>query len=195
MNSKTPLILQNWLYIKSKPDLKIIGKCGQYSCHRIIILCLSPYFQRLLEYKNQLTDGFYTLDMTDISTLSLLSIINFAYKSSIEINEDNVEDLMISADKYNILSILNRCEQFLWQSIDTDNCFDYYMLAHFYNCDRLKARIKQFIFVRRLIGGWKNGLPPDYDTTNNRKKFLPQWEVTDEDVMKEWQRRRDSKSE
>ena len=130
-----------------------------------MILCLSPYFQKLFHYREKSSDGYYRLDMRDVPDFILVSIINYAYSGQIDITEDNIEDLIITADKYNIISIMNRCEQFLSQRLTQNNCLETYLLSHYYNCHQLKNRTVRFIIQNKVLTQ-QNGHSLDEESLN-----------------------------
>ena len=157
------------------PDLIVAGNVGEYKVHRIVILCLSPYFQKLFHYRSQSRDGYYRIDMNDVSDSSLVSIINFAYNGWIDITDDNVEELVITADKYNIIPIIKRCQHYLWLRLDSENCFEIYLLSYFYNCYELMAKTEDYIIDNKLLDQIKDD--------SFQKKF------TIERVLYEWHKR------
>ena len=120
------------IFINIAPDLVIVGKESECKVHRISFLCLSPYFQTLFRYDcRQDSNGYYTLNMKELSQPVLYQILNYACYGRIDVNHSNVSDLLIAGDMFNIKVIIVICEQFLERNLDSDNCFETYLLAHY----------------------------------------------------------------
>ncbi len=146
-----PPVLKGPKFINAKTDLIIIGKICEYRVHRIVILCISPYFQTFFRYNSSFSEGYYRIDLKDIPNYILIEIINYAYNGKIDISEDNAEDLLTIADKYNIIGIVKMCAIFLWERIDSQNSIKTYLLAHYYNCQQLESTVESFIRENKII--------------------------------------------
>lgn len=103
-----------------QPDLIIIGSEKHHHVHTMPLACISPYFQKLIQYKNyrMTTDGMYQINMNDTPDWAIEMIIEFAYFGKVKIeSQQQAEQLMVYADKYNIVGIIQMCHDVLNKSV------------------------------------------------------------------------------
>lgn len=121
-----------------------------FHVHKLVIMCISPYFQKLFHYsKSPLANApslvVEKINLPGLSHHILNSIVNYAYSGHLKPNEDDIEDLIAAADKYNIPGIIKVCTDFLENRLNETNCFGMYMFASSYHCDELKKAAEMFI--------------------------------------------------
>ena len=139
-------------FLNIKPDLIVVGKETEFLVNRINLLCISPYFQTILRYEClRDSDGYYRLDMSEVSAWVLAEILNYAKYGRVDVNENNVIELLTTSDKYNIRAIIQICQYFLQENLNSQNCLETYLLAHYYNCQDLKILATDFIFAFKLV--------------------------------------------
>ena len=147
-----PKVLLDPKHVSVKPDLIVLSTNGQHISYRILFLCLSPYFQTVLGLSPlPAKDGFYRIDLKDVDSSVADLIMRYASCGRIHVNQDNVCDLLIVADRYNITAIINICQQYLHQNLDPSNCLETYLLAHYYNCEDLKKLVANYIRINQLL--------------------------------------------
>ena len=103
-----------------QPDLIIIGSEKYHHVHTISLACISPYFQKLIQYHKyrMTTDGMYQINMNDTPDWVIEIIIEFAYFGKVKIeSQQQAEQLMVHADKYNIVGIIQMCHDVLNESV------------------------------------------------------------------------------
>ena len=209
MIKKSPFLI-NKLLIHAPPDLCLITTdqdgTKKFFVHKIILMCISPYFQKVIQYKNGLADknsicdckieevknahqadesepnpsiansnsstntinkpsedsdkqliqtcrkankkiekDCLTLKLPGLNDKILSVIINYAYNGRIQLSNDNVQDLIIASDMYNIPALVNLCTNFLIQSLTIYNSIGIYLFAKEYNLSKLIDRSEKFI--------------------------------------------------
>lgn len=144
--------LSDPIFINVKPDLILMSRESEHRFHRISVLCLSPYFQTVSRLNSgNGKDGLHRIDMRDVDSWVADLVIRFAAYGRLEINDDNVKDLLPVADRYNMKAIVNLCQRYLFRNLNRINCFETYLLAHYYNCDDLKKSVANYVRINRLL--------------------------------------------
>ncbi|CAJ0921500.1 unnamed protein product [Ranitomeya imitator] len=85
----------------------IVIKVGdvEFNAHKIILCGCSPYFRALLTNGwNNSEEKAY--EISGISPEIMNFILEYAYTRTVPINADNVENLFIAADYFNILDLI-----------------------------------------------------------------------------------------
>lgn len=214
---KSPILINKFL-IHAPPDLCLVTEQNgikKFFVHKVILMCISPYFQKMIQYKNGLSNknsvcdcknlinnnlttnstnnsivsnsiattsksttskatsisklrsdeessgrrliqtckkanriidkNFLILKLPQISDKVLGIIINYAYNGKIRLNNDNVQDLIVASDMYNIPALVNLCTKFMIQNLTIFNAIGIYLFAKEYNFSRLINLSKKFI--------------------------------------------------
>jgi hypothetical protein len=81
--------------------------------HRIILTMLSDYFILLFKYEGGFEKPAIEFDENMITGECLERIVDYSYSGKINITKDNVCDLLLAADYFDIRFIKTECETFL----------------------------------------------------------------------------------
>ena len=81
--------------------------------HRIVLTMLSDYFTLLFKYEGGFDKPAIEFDENMITGECLESIVDYSYSGKISITKDNVCDLLLAADYFDIRFIKTECEKFL----------------------------------------------------------------------------------
>ncbi|XP_070566087.1 kelch-like protein 10 [Ptychodera flava] len=112
-------------------DVVISADDQEFPAHRNILSACSPYFRALF------TNGMYEsliplVKIPGVSARIMNQIIDYAYTRDVIITEDNVVDLVVAADQFHILGILDQCVDFLVARLSPDNCIGIRKFAQCY---------------------------------------------------------------
>ena len=88
--------------------------------HRIILTMLSDYFILLFKYEGGFEKPAIEFDENMITGECLESIIDYSYSGKINITKDNVYDLLLASDYFDIRFIKTECDKFL-QDLQNDD--------------------------------------------------------------------------
>jgi len=88
--------------------------------HRIILTMLSDYFTVLFKYEGGFEKPAIEFDENMITGECLESIVDYSYSGKINITKDNVYDLSLAADYFDIRFIKTECEKFLQDLQNSD---------------------------------------------------------------------------
>ncbi|XP_060786504.1 kelch-like protein 10 [Neoarius graeffei] len=125
-------------------DILIKVDGAEFHAHKIILCACSTYFTTLF------TNSCYPPDkheyfIPDISSEMMELIIEYAYTHHANITEENVHELLITADYLAVSSLMNECCMFLKAQLCLENCIGIWCFAHLYLFEKLKQEAFQFI--------------------------------------------------
>ena len=101
--------------------------------------------QACKEANRTVEKGFLTLRLPEISDKVLSIIINYAYNGKIRLNYENVQDVIIASDMYNIPALVAACTEFLTRQLAFPNAIGIYQFARKYSFVQLADQAKHFV--------------------------------------------------
>lgn len=127
--------------------LKDITLCVQgqsLSCHKVVLAAASPYFKAMFTLDlNESKQSHIELHEIDFESVSF--IVDYSYTGSINIHQDNVQNLLGAASLFQILPVQKACAKFLETQVDNSNCIGIFNFAHIHNCDSLRLKAREHI--------------------------------------------------
>ncbi|XP_069816598.1 kelch-like protein 10 isoform X2 [Dendropsophus ebraccatus] len=72
-------------------------------------------------------------------------ILEYAYTHSVKINQDNVENLFIAADYFNIIDLIQVCSEFMMNQLCPENSIGIYKFTEYYHCHELHQKAYMYI--------------------------------------------------
>ena len=119
-------------------DTKIAVGGTTFECHRVVLAAISPFFEAMYLSTMRERDGIVTLGDIDPPTFEV--ILKFIYSGEDVVNEDNADALLRAAVMLQIKCLQQRCEQFMTENIDSENCLAVWKLASIHGCGYLTHR-------------------------------------------------------
>lgn len=98
----------------------------------------SKYFEALLASNFKEANEKRIL-LKNVDGPTLKKIIRYIYIGQVDITGDNVESLLAAASSMELISLEEKCEQFLEERLDDENCLQNLIFADRYNLLKLKA--------------------------------------------------------
>ncbi|CBY19239.1 unnamed protein product [Oikopleura dioica] len=137
-------MMDHFLRNKQLCDVTLICGKRRMAAHKLVLSSLSSYFavmftQDLCE-KNQ-----DEVEIKEVNPDALMWIIRYMYTSHIDIREDNVEDLLITARLLQIEKIVVACCEFLRKQLHPSNCLGIAKFAESQACPELFTASLNFI--------------------------------------------------
>lgn len=83
--------------------------------------------------------------MPDLSPDVTWLIILYAYTSTVPVTSTNVMGLLLAADQYNVLGIVEVCCDFLMEMLSAENCISIWHFSDICYCSQLQEKAFQFI--------------------------------------------------
>ena len=136
--------LESLLDLQELCDVTLRTEDGiSISAHRNVLSVGSPYFRamftgKLIESKNE------TITLKGVTGESLRCIVRFIYSSSIDVNENNVDDLLSTSDLFQMKEITNVCCQFLKEQLHPSNCLGIAAIAGGFSCEELSGEAHKY---------------------------------------------------
>lgn len=118
----------------------------QFPCHRIILASSSPYFQALL------TDGFREnnldlIELHDIESRIFSTLLLYIYSGTIEIDNNNVQDILVASDMFQLGEVVEFCCRYLSISLNETNVIDIWKIADELRLKSLKEEAEHFMIT------------------------------------------------
>lgn len=136
--------LESLLDLQELCDVTLRTEDGiSISAHRNVLSVGGPYFRamftgKLRESKNE------TITLKGVTGESLQCIVRFIYSSSLDVNENNVDDLLGASDLFQMKEITNVCCQFLKEQLHPSNCLGIAAIAGGFSCEELRDEAHKY---------------------------------------------------
>ncbi|XP_077583978.1 kelch-like protein 41a [Stigmatopora nigra] len=117
-------------------------------CHRLILAACSPYFRELYFSEDGREVDKKEVVLEDLDPAVMEGIVNYMYSAEIDINDENVQDILTVASRFQIPSVFTVCVNFLQQKLTMKNCLAIYRLGLMINCPRLAMAARDYIADR-----------------------------------------------
>lgn len=133
-------------------DLTFLIAGVQFPCHRIILASASPYFQALLTHTFK-ENNLNSIELRDIEPEIFSLLLNYIYSGQIELDENNVQDLLIASDMFQLDELVQFCCHYLSISLNEKNVLDIWKISNELQCTNLKMDSEHYILkhFRSLI--------------------------------------------
>jgi len=112
--------------------------------HRLILGARSPVFHAMLQSEMvENINGVIKID--DASVDVVRQMIRYMYIAKIEQDYTKVKELLVLANKYQVLELVNYCSSKIFESLSEDNALEIGMFGEMHNSDILINRCAKFI--------------------------------------------------
>lgn len=144
-------LLQDGLYDLLENDtmvdcvLKIKDK--DFPCHRLVLAACSSYFRAFFKSGVEASKQ-REIVLEDVEPGVMGMILKYLYTSSINVTEQNVQDIFALANMLQIPSIFTVCVSFLQRRLSLSNCLAIFRLGLMLNCPRLAVSARNFACER-----------------------------------------------
>ncbi len=146
--SKDVTLISN--YEKDSSKTKEKGqKDNEIHCHKFILTSRSDVFRAMFSHDHTTESRTNTITIEDTPKEVLQEFVNYLYTDKCEsLTSDCVEDIgdmLRLADKYNVLSLKQHCENRLVQLINSSTVGEIYNLAYFHNCEHVGFAVARYV--------------------------------------------------
>ncbi|XP_014237849.1 speckle-type POZ protein A-like [Trichogramma pretiosum] len=131
---------------KNLSDVKLRSSCGkEIPAHRIVLAAASPVFKAMFNH-DMLENKTQSVDMNDISYDTAVEMLRYIYTGAVKNHEiPFIIDLSAAADKYQLESLKNKCEQILGSKLSAENAIVILKVADKYSMKNLKQKAVDFV--------------------------------------------------
>lgn len=134
------------IFFKSQEFCDVTFTVGntEFHGHKVILAANSPVFEAM--FKTEMTERIEkTVKIQDVDVVTFEAFLTYIYTGSIAKMEEIVEDLLVVADKYQVLSLRNLCETHIADHLDKENAVKYLLVAYLHNFEELKTKALTFV--------------------------------------------------
>lgn len=125
-------ILQEIQSNKKLCDIYIKVRDKTIPCHRLILAMTAPYFHQMLCSENSnIPDSGKAVEviMKELNAETIESVINYLYSGEIAISTDNVENLLICSNLFQLSDVSKACIEFMTLNLSASNVLKFRRIA------------------------------------------------------------------
>uniref|UniRef100_A0A672FM95 BTB domain-containing protein n=1 Tax=Salarias fasciatus TaxID=181472 RepID=A0A672FM95_SALFA len=127
-------------------DAVLIVQDVEFQVHKVIILTffLSLFSCRAL-FLRWSSPNQRDYDIGGATPVMMELIIKFAYTGSVPVMVDNVQELMLTADEFEVMEIVQTCSHFLEEQLCPENCIGVWQFTKAYSFSKLHHNVHCYI--------------------------------------------------
>ena len=116
----------------------------EFKAHRNVLSAASPFFCKLLQSDmKENREGIIRLE--EISGSVMEDVLEFIYTGTVEVTQENAEELIAAGNYLIIPSLKTISGRFLEREMSNSNCISTFYFAEKYECDELVTNSRRFI--------------------------------------------------
>lgn len=119
-----------------------------FPCHKLILAACSPYFRELYFSDDGKMDSAKEVVIEDVDPNIMEMIVNYMYSAEIDLTDDNVQDILAVANRFQIPSVFTVCVNYLQKKLSQANCLAIFRLGIMLNCPRLAMAARDYVADR-----------------------------------------------
>uniref|UniRef100_A0A4W6DK88 Kelch-like family member 41b n=1 Tax=Lates calcarifer TaxID=8187 RepID=A0A4W6DK88_LATCA len=109
-----------------------------FPCHRLIMAACSPYFREIFFTEDgKEVENTKEVVLDDVNPSILDMIIQYLYSAEIDLTDDNVQDIIAVANRFQIPSVFTVCVNYLQKKLSLGNCMAIFRMGLVLSCPRL----------------------------------------------------------
>ena len=139
-------------------DIVLICKGEEIRAHRLVLGARSPVFHAMLQSK-MMESTRREIKIDDADNDVLKEMLRYMYTARVEDKFNKFRELLVVADKYQVLELVKYCGTKLAQTLNNDNAFQMGSFAETHNAEDLMNESIQFIMSNvpdTLNQDWRN---------------------------------------
>jgi len=116
----------------------------EFKAHRNVFSAASPFLLKLLQSDmKENREGIVRFE--EISGAVMEDVLEFIYTGSVDVTQENSEDLIAAANCFLIPGLKTVSGRFLERQMSKSNCISTFYFAEIYQCDELITNTRKFI--------------------------------------------------
>ncbi|GIY64655.1 TD and POZ domain-containing protein 3 [Caerostris extrusa] len=128
-------------------DVELKMDAESFFAHKVVLSSRSPVFKAMFLSDMKETAN-NCVDITDLSSETLRQMLLFMYTDTLEdLTWASTKDLYSAADKYDIISLRQRCTQLLQKQLSTSNACEALVFADLHQNSELKKMVQNYIMT------------------------------------------------
>lgn len=141
-------------------DILVLCKNGQVKAHKVILAAYSEVFERMIQNASNVENQLTKIELTDIDIDVLWPMLKFIYDGKFPKVNINYNDLLLSAEHYEISALKCELEKLLESQINNENVGDLLVTAEQANAKFLKFAASKYLMTHladiRKTSAYKN---------------------------------------
>ncbi|KAM9439970.1 kelch-like protein 40a [Clarias gariepinus] len=122
-------------------------KDQDFPCHKLVLAASSPYFKAMF-LSDMKESKKREVVLKDVEPDIMGMILKYIYTCDINLTEQNVQDIFMAANIYQIPSIFSVCVSYLEHKLVLSNCLAIFRLGLLLECPRLASKARDYICER-----------------------------------------------
>lgn len=120
-----------------------------FPCHRLILAACSPYFREIFFTEDgKEVENTKEVVLDDVNPSTLGMVIQYLYSAEIDLTDDNVQNIIAVANRFQIPSVFTVCVNYLQKKLSLGNCMAIFRMGLVLNCPRLAVAARNYIADR-----------------------------------------------
>ncbi|XP_042902140.1 speckle-type POZ protein-like [Parasteatoda tepidariorum] len=127
-------------------DVELKAENMSLPAHKFLLSARSPVFRAMFHHKDMLENESNVVEISDVDSKTLKSFLEFLYTGSVDIIDDeSALGLLIIADKYQVLSLIDTCSRFALSALSLENACEILYLSDLLNLKLLRDNAVDFV--------------------------------------------------
>nr|XP_015918374.2 speckle-type POZ protein B-like [Parasteatoda tepidariorum] len=120
-------------------DVELRADNMSLPAHKFLLSARSPVFRAMFHHQNMLENESNVVKVSDVDPETLKSFLEFLYTGSVDIIDgESALELLIIADKYQVLSLIDTCSKFALSALSLENACKILYLSDLLNLKLLR---------------------------------------------------------
>ncbi|XP_037618298.1 kelch-like protein 41b [Sebastes umbrosus] len=120
-----------------------------FPCHRLIMAACSPYFREIFFTEDgKEVENTKEVVLEDVNPSILDMVVQYLYSAEIDLTDDNVQDIIAVANRFQIPSVFTVCVNYLQKKLSLGNCMAIFRMGLVLGCPRLAVAARNYIADR-----------------------------------------------
>ncbi|XP_071637015.1 kelch-like protein 5 isoform X1 [Temnothorax longispinosus] len=129
-------IMESYLHKQQLTDVTLIAGNKRIPAHRLVLSVGSEYFAAM--FTNSMRESVQNeIELMNVDGDALWALVLYCYTGCIELQEDSVETLLVTACLLQMNPVIKACCQFLVKQLHPSNCLGIRMFADTQGCSEL----------------------------------------------------------
>ena len=109
----------------------------EFPVHKVVLAAGSPYFNAMFTNEH-MESRQARVALNGINAATLECLLDYVYSSSLEVREDNVQNILAGASLLQLTPVVEACCEFIQVRLDHDNCLGIAAFAEMHGCVNLR---------------------------------------------------------
>eukprot|EP00092_Neocalanus_flemingeri_P005637 GFUD01006071.1.p1 GENE.GFUD01006071.1~~GFUD01006071.1.p1 ORF type:complete len:337 (-),score=85.30 GFUD01006071.1:435-1445(-) len=129
---------------EASSDIKIVCQGTEIKVHKLILSARSPVFHAMLGSDMvEKINGVINIDDACVDVVK--QMVRYMYIAKIDHNYTRIKELLVLANKYQVLELVNYCSSKIFESLSEDNALEIGMFGEMHNSEVLINRCAKYI--------------------------------------------------